>query len=382
MRPIYLDYNATTPLDPRVSEEISRLLREVYGNPSSSHSLGKEARKVIDSARESVAGLIGASSDEIIFTGGGTEASNQAIKAPLLAGFQGFFGRFARRGHLIISAIEHPATCQPAHFLKSLGFELTVVGVDGTGMVCPDDVKKAIQKNTRLISIMHSNNEVGTLQPIREIGTIARERGILFHTDAAQSAGKKALDVRELTVDMMTLAGHKMYAPKGIGVLFKRKEIKLPPLIHGAGHEKEMRAGTENVPYIGGLGLACQLAQEGLAEEGPRLMDLRDSLWHFLKSRLGEKVVLNGHPTRRLPNTLNASFLGCKGWEILEKTPLVAASTGSACHEENVTLSPVLCAMHADRSRSEGALRLTVGRFSTREEIAQAAEALIQTVTS
>lgn len=381
MKPIYLDYNATTPVDPRVSKIIcDSLTGEEFGNPSSTHHYGKTARQIVDHAREKIAKSINAEADEIIFTGGGTESSNQAILATMMSDLTGFLKRlFSRKGHLIISAIEHPATYKPAQFLSSLGFEITTVGVDRQGLVDPGEIQKAIRKNTKLISIMHSNNEVGTLQPIEKISEITRSRNILFHTDAAQSTGKVPLDVNKLGVDFLTIAGHKLYAPKGIGALYIRKGVKTGPYLHGAGHESGLRAGTENVHYIAGLGEASIIATENLAKETPRLIALREQLFEGLKNELGDRVVLNGHPTLRLPNTLNVSIIGCKGWEILEKTPEIAASTGSACHEGKVLHSAVLCAMSTPLKQSEGALRLTLGRYTSSEEITKAIDLICKT---
>jgi cysteine desulfurase len=378
MTPIYLDYNATTPLDPAVIEAMLPYLREHFGNPSSTHAYGKSAHDAVERARGQVAELLGAQVDEIVFTGGGTEASNCAIKGSVFAKLRGFFGRWVRGAHVVISAVEHPATAQPCEFLKRLGCKVTVVPVDGQGLVDPDAVGRALQRGTTLVSIMHSNNEVGTLQPIKEIAALTKARGVLLHTDAAQSLGKVPVDVNDLGVDLLTVAGHKLYAPKGVGVLYVRRGVRLEPLIHGAGHEGGRRAGTENVPYLVGLGEACAVACRGLPEATARLRQLRGRLWERLRAGLGERVVLNGHTERRLPNTLNASFVGHVGAELLEKVPEVAASTGSACHEGQVTQSPVLCAMGVPPQVGRGALRLTVGRFTTEEQVDRAAEALIR----
>ena len=377
MTPIYLDYNATTPLDPAVVEAMLPYLREHWGNPSSTHSLGKIAHQAVEQARQQVAQLLGAQPDEIVFTGGGTEASNHALKGAVFAKLRGFFGRWARGAHLIISAVEHPATTQPCEFLKRLGCRVTVVPVDGQGLVDPDAVRRAMERGTTLVSIMHANNEVGTLQPIEEIAALTRPRGVLLHTDAAQSLGKVAVDVNDLGVDMLTLAGHKLYAPKGVGVLYVRRGVTLEPLLHGAGHEDGRRAGTENVPYLVALGAACTIARESLSEATQRLRALRDRLWDRLRAGLGERIVLNGHPEKRLPNTLNASFIGHIGAELLAKVPEIAASTGSACHEGKISQSPVLCAMGVPPEIGRGALRLTVGRFTTEEQVDRAADALV-----
>ena len=378
MQPIYLDYNATTPLDPAVLEAMLPYLQTHFGNPSSTHSFGKTAHAAIDQARAQVAGLIGAQSDEIIFTAGGTEASNQAIKGVVFARMTRFLARFFSAPHIITCAIEHPATLQPCAFLKKLGCKITHVGVDRYGSVDPDEVERAITGNTVLVSIMHANNEVGTLQPIREIAGIVKARGILVHTDAAQSLGKVAVDVNELGVDLLSIAGHKVYAPKGVGVLYVRKGVKLEPFMHGAGHEAGRRAGTENVPYIVGLGQACEIAKLSMPTATTRLKQLRDRLFDRLHQALGDRIVLNGHPELRLPNTLNLNFLGHVGADFLQRVPELAASTGSACHEGSVTQSPVLCAMGVPPEIGKGAVRLSVGRFTTEDEVDRAAAMLIQ----
>jgi cysteine desulfurase len=376
MKPIYLDFNATTPLDPAVIDAMLPFLREHHGNPSSSHVFGRTTHAAIDRARRQVADMLGAQPDEIVFTGGGSEASNQALKGTVFAKLNGSFGQWASGTNIITSAIEHPATLQPCEFLKRLGCRVTILPVDGHGLVDPEAVRRAIDRDTTLVSIMHSNNEVGTLQPVREIAAIVRERGVLMHTDVAQSMGKVPVDVNELGVDLLSVAGHKLYAPKGIGVLFVRKGVKLEPLIHGAGHEGGRRAGTENVPYIVALGAACAIAKQSLSAATQRLRELRERLWQRLQARLGERVVLNGHPEQRLPNTLNVNFVGHLGPELLQSVPEIAASNGSACHEGQITYSPVLSAMQVPPELSRGAVRLSVGRFTTEEEIDRAAELL------
>jgi cysteine desulfurase len=382
MIPIYLDYNATTPVDPAALEAMLPYFKEGFGNPSSTHALGKSAQAAVEQGRRQVAALLGAAAEEIVFTGGGSEASNLAIKGLVVKRPRGWFGRWGRGAHIITSAFEHPATANPCGFLQRLGCRLTIVPVDRQGLVDPNDVRKALARHTVLVSIMHANNEVGTLQPIREIAAFTRERGILLHTDAAQSLGKVPVDVNELGVDLLTVAGHKLYAPKGVGALYVRRGVILEPLIHGAGHENGRRAGTENVPYIVGLGAACEVAQRSLPGATQRLKALRDRLWQRLHARLGERIVLNGHPERRLPNTLNACFVGHVGSELLERVPVVAASTGSACHEGKVTQSPVLCAMRVPPEIGRGALRLTVGRFTTEDEVDRAAEAILSAAAS
>jgi cysteine desulfurase len=382
MMPIYLDYNATTPVDPAVCEAMLPYLGEKFGNPSSLHAYGRAAQEAVERARTQVAGLLGARPDEIVFTGGGSEASNQAIKGTVFARLGSFFGRWARDFHIITSAVEHPATLEPCRFLERLGCRVTTVPVDRHGLVDPEDVRKAIGRRTVLISIMHANNEVGTFEPIGDIARIAHERGVLIHTDAAQSVGKVPVDVNDLEVDLLSLAGHKVYAPKGVGALYVRRGVKPEPLIHGAGHESGRRAGTENVPYIVGLGEAFAVAARSLPEARNQLRRLRDRLWTRLQEGLGDKVVLNGHPDKRLPSTLNVNFAGQVGADLLQSVPEIAASTGSACHEGAVCLSPVLQAMAVPASLGRGAVRLSVGRFTTEEEIDRAATALIRAAQS
>jgi cysteine desulfurase len=380
--PIYLDYNATTPVDPAVLEAMLPYLREHHGNPSSTHAFGTHAHAAVETARTQVADLIGAKPQEIVFTGGGTEASNLAIKGVAFGRSRGWSGWLAwlrgglRNVHLIHSSVEHPATTQPCSFLAKLGVSVTVIPVDGQGRVDPEAVRRALRSNTALVSIMHSNNEVGTLQPIAEISKITRELGVPLHVDAAQSLGKVAVDVRQLGIDLLTIAGHKLYAPKGVGVLYVREGLTLEPVLHGAGHESGRRAGTENVPYIVGLGAACAIARASLPAATERQRVLRERLWQRLQEKRGDRVSVNGHPTERLPNTLNVNFVGDVGAELLARVPEVAASTGSACHEGKVAQSPVLCAMRVPPEIGKGAVRLSVGRFTTEAEVEEAADLL------
>jgi cysteine desulfurase len=371
MKPIYLDYNATTPVDPLVVEELLPYLHEQYGNPSSSHEYGRIAKDAVELARTRVAALLGAKSSEIVFTSGGTEANNQALIATARASSR-------RCRHIITSAIEHPAVINPLLWLEEQGFSFTIVPVDQYGVIDCAALERAIRPDTVLISVMHANNEVGTIQPLAEIGTIARRHGILFHTDAAQSVGKIATNVDELNVDLLTVAGHKFYAPKGVGALYVRSGTPIESYLFGAGHEAGRRAGTENVPYIAALGKAAELAQQRLAHgSASEMTELRD----HLQSRLQElicNIELNGHPSERLPNTLNVSFPGVIGAELLEQTPEIAASTGAACHGGISKLSGVLSAMGLSRERNLGAVRLTVGQWSARDEIDQAAELLAE----
>ncbi|UFT99353.1 cysteine desulfurase [Radiobacillus kanasensis] len=357
---IYLDYNASTPLAPEVIHAMQPLLEDYYGNPSALHWSGKPVKELLNKARQQVAELISCSPREIIFTSGGSESNNLALK-----GY--YFKNKSRGNHIITSKIEHPAIRNPCKFLEQLGAEVTYVGVDQYGRVSLEEIEKAIREDTILITIMHSNNEVGTLQPIKEIGEIAAGYEIAFHTDASQSIGKVPIDVKELHVDMLTIAGHKIYAPKGIGALYIKKGIELEPLMHGAGHEFGLRAGTENTLLAVGLGTACELSKKQLKADG--INSLSSYFWNRLKEVFGEQVVLNGHPTERLSNTLNVSFINKVGQEILGKIPELAASTGSACHSGNVELSPVLKEMKVPERIGMGAIRFSLGRMTTKKEI-------------
>ncbi len=363
-RRIYLDYNASTPIAPEVEAAMRPFLFEHFGNPSSTHWAGHPAREAVETARAEVAELIGCSAEEIIFTSGGSEANNHALKGV-------FFARRTSNAHLITTQIEHPAVLNPCRFLEQLGAKVTRVPADRFGRVDPDDIRRAITPGTILISVMHANNEVGTIQPLREISRIAREHEILFHTDAAQSCGKISALAAELGVDLLSVAGHKLYAPKGVGALFLRRGVTVEPLIHGAGHESGRRAGTENVLLDVALGAACRLAQSWIGR--PHVQELRDLFWSLLQKRFGECVVLNGHPVERLPNTLNVSFVGKIGAEILARMENVAASTGSACHAGSMQISPVLQAMGTPFPVAAGAIRFSLGRYTTREEIEETA---------
>ncbi len=368
--PVYLDYNATTPVDPLVAKAIEPYLHQHFGNPSSSHIYGRNAHQAVERAREQVAVLIGAQADEIIFTGCATEANNLAIRGAARA--------LRNKGrHLLTSAVEHPAVEQPFQRLSDDGWEVSVIPVDSYGQVDPANLSAALRDDTVLVSIMHANNEVGTIQPIEEIAAITRPRGILLHTDAAQSAGKIPVTVDELGVDLLTLAGHKFYAPKGVGVLYVRRGTPLQPVLVGAGHEAGLRPGTENVPAIAGLGEAARIASSRDPEHAQQLCQLRDPL----HTRLAEAIpglLLNGHPQQRLPNTLNLSFPGVDGRDLLAHAAAeVAASVGSACHEEGDAVSGVLGAMGIEAGRARAAVRLSLGRTSSDAEIERAATALI-----
>jgi cysteine desulfurase len=372
--PIYLDYNATTPVDPVVVEAMQPLLALHFGNPSSSHRYSNIAHEALDRSRRQVAKLLLCDPSEITFTSGGSESDNLAIRGVALA--------LREHGnHIITQVTEHPAVLNTCRALERLhGFRVTYLPVDSVGRVNPADVESAIEHETILISIMHANNETGTLQPITEIAEIAHRHGVLMHSDAAQSVGKIATRVDDLDVDLLTIAGHKLYAPKGIGALYIRRGVQLEPVIYGGGQENGRRAGTENIPYIVGLGTACELAEQQLSESHTRILSLRQMLHHRLDTLLPGRVHLNGHMTERLPNTLNASIDGVIGEEVLADTPELAASTGSACHEGNTDPSPVLMAMGFTRERALGALRLTLGRWSNEREIEQAAILLARTV--
>jgi cysteine desulfurase len=368
---IYLDFNASTPIDPRVELVMRQTMESAYGNPSSSHWAGAPARVIVESARQKVATSLGCKPGEIVFTSGGSESNNQVLKGI-------FFARNTPNAHIITTAVEHPAIVEPCRFLERLGARITWLPVDATGRVNASDLRQAITGDTILISIMHANNEVGTLQPIEDCAQIARENGIPFHTDAAQSVGKVPTKVDELGVDFLTIAGHKLYAPKGIGVLYIREGTELEPLIHGAGHEHGRRAGTESASLTAALGEACELARD--LSGMPRIEALRDQLWAALKKSCGDRVVLNGHREERLPNTLNVSFLGHMGNELLARLPEIAVSTGSACHAGRVEISPVLRAMGVSPEVGAGAVRFSLGRTTTSEEIEIAIELLTQSL--
>jgi cysteine desulfurase len=375
MTPVYLDYNATTPLDHDVIEAMEPFLREHFGNPSSLHAYGRAAREAVERARGQVAALLGAGPTEIVFTGGGSEASNLAIKGVV---FKALEKAAADDLHVVTSTVEHPATLEPCAFLERLGVRVTRLPVDRAGVVDLDALRVALRRPTLLVSIIHAQNEVGTLEPIREIAALAHAQGALMHADAAQSIGKLPVDVGELGVDLLTLAGHKLYAPKGVGALYVRAGLAVEPLIHGAGHEGGRRAGTENVTHLVALGAACDVARRALPAASHTMRRLCDRLWEQLQAGLGDGIVLNGHPERRLPNTLNASFLGHVGAELLAAVPEIAASTGSACHEGDVQLSPVLTAMHLPIAVARGSIRLSLGRFTTEAEVDRAAAALVR----
>jgi cysteine desulfurase len=358
---IYLDFNASTPIAPEVADVVRPFLKKHFGNPSSQHWAGRPAREAIEHAREQVAGVLQCSPSEVVFTSGGTESNNHALKGT-------FFALRGKGNHIITTRIEHPAVLNPCRFLERLGARVSYIDVDRYGRVDPADIEKTIDSKTILITVMHANNEVGTIEPIEEISRVARKHGVLFHTDAAQSVGKIETGVDQLGVDLLSVAGHKVYGPKGIGVLYIRAGTPIEPFVHGADHESGRRAGTENVLHIVGLGKACELAA-GHLDDNNRVRQLRDDFWKALQEIFGEDVVLNGHPVFQLPNTLNVSFVGKAGGEILGRLKGVAASTGAACHSGSVELSPVLRAMNVPPHVGMGAIRFSLGRTTTLDEV-------------
>lgn len=369
-RPVYLDHNATTPLAPGVIEVMTRYLATEFGNPSSGHPYGSAPKQAIVTARQQLADLLGSQPGEIVFTGGGSEANTLAL-AGVLAD---------RSGHVITQATEHPAVLLTCKALAAQGIRLTVLPVDGDGLVQAADLAAVLTDDTLLVSVMHANNETGTIQPITELAALAHTAGALFHTDAAQTVGKLRFTVDELGVDLLTVAGHKFGGPKGVGALYIRTGVELEPVIRGGGQERGLRSGTENVAGVAGLGAAAEHAVKAVAAQHSRLAALRDDLHRLLVAALGERVLLNGHPAQRLPNTLNISVAGTVGAQVLAAAAArVAASTGSACHDGSPG-SPVLSAMGFDQDRAAAAIRLSVGYPTTETDIEDAAQALIAAV--
>jgi cysteine desulfurase len=372
-KPIYLDYNGTTPHDPEVIAAMRPYLEEEFGNPSSSHLYGTNPKQAVIRAREQIAALLNCRQQDIIFTSGGTESNNFAIK--------GIARAYRHKGnHIITSQIEHPAILEVCAHLEEKGFEVTYLAVDEYGLVNLERVKEAIRAETILITIMHANNEVGTIQPIGEISELAREHGILLHTDAAQSIGKIPAAVDTLGVDLLSIAGHKVYAPKGIGALYIREGVELETFMHGAGQEMGKRAGTENVLEIVGLGKACEVAERDLNRNMAHMQTMRDRLYEGIKKGC-QQVKLNGHPEKRLPNTLSLSFHDLEANRILEKiSPAVAASAGAACHAGSVEVSHVLTAMAVPLNWAKGTIRITTGRTTTEEDITTAVRVICEVV--
>ena len=364
---IYLDHNATTPIDPSAAQAMKPFWESEYGNPSCDYELGFRAHTALNRARKQAADLIGASPEEIVFTSGATESNNTVLKSA--------FYRAVGKAHLITTRIEHPATMNPAFFLLSRGAEVTFLPVDGQGLVDPEEVRRAIRPETVLVSVILAHNETGVIQPIREIGRVTREHGVALHTDAAQALGKIPVDVASLGVDFLSVAGHKFYAPKGVGALYIRRGLEVEPLLHGAGQESGRRAGTENVLLGVGLGQAAQVAGELLPADGPRLKKLRDRLYQGLKEMLPD-LVLVGHTENRLPNTLNICLPGLKGMDVLKQCPNIMASTGAACHAGEVKVSSVHGAMGLAPEVALGAIRLSLGRSNTPEQVEEAINSL------
>ncbi len=372
--PIYLDYNATTPIAPQVRSAMLPYLDDFFGNPSSSHWHGRQAKKAVERARAQVARLIGASTDEIIFTSGGSEANNLALK--------GVLDRYKpHEAEILISAIEHPAITEVCQALGQSGVRVVTVPVDVHGIVDLDALKAAITPRTRLISIMHANNEIGTIQPLSEISQIAKAEGILFHTDAAQSVGKVAVDVGALGVDLLSIAAHKFYGPKGVGALYCRRGVELLKQIHGAAHERNVRAGTENVMQIVGLGEACELAAQELDSRVSHAKRLRDLLWDDI-SEFSSEMKCNGHPQDRLPNTLSVTLPGIEVQTLLAELDTVAASAGAACHADEVTVSPTLLAIGLSEADALSTVRFSTGAFLTEEETKSASQEILQALRS
>jgi len=366
--PIYLDCNGTTPVDPRVADAMAPLMLEGFGNPSSGHVFGRRARAAVDHARAAVAALLGCAPDEILLTSGGSESNNHALKGACWAARD-------RGRHVVTTAVEHPAVLEPLRWLERDGWETTVVGVDAAGRVDPAAVAAALRPDTVLVSVMLANNEVGTLQPVAEIAGLAQGRGVLVHCDAAQAVGKIPVDVEDLGVDLLSVAGHKVYAPKGVGALYVRRGTPLENLVHGAGQEGGRRAGTENVILAAGLGRAAELAREDVAAEGPRLAALRDRLAGVLRAAVPDLVV-HGHPTQRLPNTLSAAFPGRLAASLQAACPGLACSAGAACHDVGAKPSAVLTAMGVAPEIAAGTLRLSLGRFTRADEVEAAGRML------
>lgn len=373
--PIYLDYNATTPIDPEVTTSMMPYLTKGFGNPSSSHPYGLQARAAVDGARAQVAALLGCEPGEVVFTSGGTESNNMAIKGVALANAE-------RRGRIITSVVEHPAVTDVVDWLAEQGFEIMALPVDGYGSVHPEDLARAMGPDVLLVTIMQANNEVGTIQPIAELATITHRHGALFHTDAAQAVGKIPTKVGDLGVDLLSVAGHKLYAPKGIGALYIRQGTRLAKLLHGAGQEGGRRPGTENVLEIVGLGQACEIADRHAAAERARMQALRDRLHAGLVCELGAAWIrLNGHPEERLPNTASLSFRNVQANTLLaEIHHKVAASAGAACHADTMNISAVLQAMDIPTAWAMGTVRFSVGRFTSAGEIDRAVAIVAEAV--
>lgn len=368
--PVYLDYNATTPIDKEVADEMFPYIKTWFGNPSSSHVFGSKSKEAINRARERVASLINANPEEIIFTSGGTESNNHAIRGIA-------FAHQKKGKHIITSTIEHPAVIEVCKYLSNIGWEITYLPVDRFGEVNPNDVENTIRKDTVLITIMHANNEVGTIQPIAEIGALAQKYNIVFHTDAAQSVGKIETDVKKLGVDLLTIAGHKLYAPKGIGALFIKQGTKIENLMYGANQEKNVRPGTENVIHIVGLGKACEIAKRDFTENYRNMFEPRENLLEGLLFKLGNTITVNTNLENSLPNTLSMAFDKIDAHTLTSVISNdIMISTGSACHSRITEISPVLKAMNIDLPTAVGAVRISTGKHTTQKEIEWAIQSI------
>jgi cysteine desulfurase NifS len=372
MKPIYLDYNATTPISKEVADAMRPYLDVYFGNPSSSHFYGMQTKQAVEKARKQIARMLNCQASEIVFTSGGTESNNYAIKGIALANKE-------KGNHIITSSIEHPAVIEVCKYLEQQGFEITYIPVDNQGLVDTTEVEKAIKPTTILISIMHANNEVGSIQAIAEIGAVAKKHGVIMHTDAAQSLGKIKADVQAMNVDLLSIAGHKLYAPKGIGALYIRKGIVLEKLIHGADHERNLRAGTENVLEIVGLGKACEVAHNNLEENATHYQTMRDYFHNILQESLPQ-IRLNGPKDKRLPNTLNISFPKIEANTLIAKMPGIAASAGAACHSSGISVSQVIKAMGIPVDYAMGTIRFSTGRYNTKDQLKIAANMVIMAV--
>lgn len=374
MKPIYLDYAATTPVDPRVVEAMSPYWTDIFGNSSSIHHFGETANKAIEKARKQVAALIGSRKKEIIFTGSGTEANNTV--------FKGICHALKSKGnHIIVSPIEHPAVLNPAKYMKDFGFDVTILPVNSDGIVDPEDVKSAIRKETILISVMHANNEIGTIQPVEAIAHIAHEYQTLFHTDAVQTVGHLPINVDKMGIDLLSLSAHKFYGPKGVGALYVKKDIPYQSLLHGGSHENKRRASTLNTPGIVGLGKAAEIAQNEMQREADKITDLRDNFWQQIQNNI-TGISFNGDKDNRLPNNLNIAIEHVEGESVLMRLDLngIGVSSGSACSSGSGKVSHVLTAIGLSAEQARGSIRFSLGRKTTREEINQTVTVLKNTV--
>lgn len=371
MRQLYLDYNSTTPIAPSVQEAMLPFLAEHCGDPSQSHASGRACREAIEDARGQVAHLLGADADEIVFTSGGTESNHLALLGVLLR------AKPAIGGHLILSAVEHASVSEPAKWLERLGYDVTIVGVTGQGVVQPSAIQAALRPDTALVSIVHANHEVGVIQPLRQIAEFCHAQGALLHTDASQSVGKIRTFVDELDVDLLTMSGHKLYAPKGIGALFIRRGVALEPLLRGGGQESGLRAGMENTPAIVGLGRAAILAARALEESPERIEELRDRLFSQLQAAIGDELGLHGQLASRLPNTLSLSFPEVAGQELLARIPELCAWASGGAQTDTEATSPTLAAMGVDPQLARQTIRLSLGWYTSPEDLDRAASLLL-----